>query len=249
MSVDIVPDVVLAEFIADEVVDEVVGLVKPGKEAVVYLARKNGSPPRLYAAKIYKDVIHRSFRDDATYRAGTVILDERERRAYEGRTRLGRAMRFSMWMSRECAALQTLGRAGADVPGFVGASGNAVLMEYIGDEEGPAPLLRDADLAPADATRAFEQIVSNLELFIECNLVHGDLSPFNILWWRGRATIIDFPQASDLRENPNAPELLVRDVRNVCDFFARRGVRASPREVVRRLRDVWPRWVRPPWAG
>lgn len=40
MLADIDAQSVLEGFIADEVIDEVVGLVKAGKEAVVYLTRK-----------------------------------------------------------------------------------------------------------------------------------------------------------------------------------------------------------------
>jgi len=80
MSTDIDPLSTLEGFIHDEVIDEIVGLVKPGKEAVVYLARKCSDPPRLFAAKIYRDIIHRRFRDDSTYRAGRFIKDARTRR-------------------------------------------------------------------------------------------------------------------------------------------------------------------------
>jgi hypothetical protein len=52
-------------------------------------------------------------------------------------------------------------------------------------------------------------------------VVHGDLSTYNILWWRGRLVVIDFPQAVDATTNVHAPELLQRDVNNVADWFGR----------------------------
>jgi RIO kinase 1 len=58
--------------------------------------------------------------------------------------------------------------------------------------------------------------------------VHGDLSPFNVLYWRGGVKIIDFPQAVDARFNPNAFFLLRRDLENVCHYFERFGVAADP---------------------
>ena len=53
------------------------------------------------------------------------------------------------------------------------------------------------------------------------NIVHGDLSAYNMLWWQGRLVIIDFPQSVDAFANPHAPDLLHRDLRNVHEWFSR----------------------------
>ena len=240
MSADLDPLLVLEDFILDEVIDEVVGLVKPGKEAIVYLVRKCGDPPRLFAAKIYKQVIHRSFRTDSAYSEGRFIQDARTRRAVAGGTGHGKRAHFNMWIEQECEALQRLHAAGADVPRFYGASDHVVLMEYIGDEQGPAPMLRQVHLLREQAQQAFDRIIANIEIFLEVGIVHGDLSPYNILYWNGSIKIIDFPQAVDLYENPQALELLARDMKNVCDFFSRSGVRCSPSDVPRRLKHLLP---------
>ena len=69
--------------------------------------------------------------------------------------------------------------------------------------------------------------------------IHGDLSPFNILWWQGRPWIIDFPQAVDARMNANSYALLCRDVENVCRFFAKRDVPTpDPWKWATRLQDI-----------
>ena len=68
------------------------------------------------------------------------------------------------------------------------------------------------------------------------HLVHGDLSPYNILHWNGGAVIIDFPQMVDARKNPHAYDLLRRDLTRVCAYFARFGVRADAEEIAR---DMW----------
>jgi RIO kinase 1 len=75
----------------------------------------------------------------------------------------------------------------------------------------------------------------NVEMALRRNLIHADLSPFNVLWWEGRATIIDLPQAVDPRSNPNASQLLARDLSNICRHFHRYGVRADPDEITRGL--------------
>ena len=81
----------------------------------------------------------------------------------------------------------------------------------------------------------------NVELFLACDLVHADLSAFNILCWDGAVRVIDFPQAVDAFDNPNARSLLARDVRNVCRYFGRYGVDADP---VRLADELWERFLR-----
>ena len=59
---------------------------------------------------------------------------------------------------------------------------------------------------------------------LEADLVHGDLSAFNVLWWRERPVMIDFSQAVDAITHPAARDLLVRDVDRAASYFRRLGV-------------------------
>ena len=108
-------------------------------------------------------------------------------------------------------------------------------MEYIGDEWSAAPQLHRVELTPSEARATFDRLMWNVEMALRRNLIHADLSPFNVLWWEGRATIIDLPQAVDPRSNPNASALLSRDVANICRHFHRYGVQADPDRVTRGL--------------
>jgi RIO kinase 1 len=78
-----------------------------------------------------------------------------------------------------------------------------------------------------------------IELMLYRNVVHGDLSPYNVLVWEGTATIIDLPQAVDPRKNRHAERLLERDVTRVCEYFARYGVRSSPQRLASDLSTAW----------
>ena len=78
--------------------------------------------------------------------------------------------------------------------------------------------------------------MDNVRLMLDMHLVHGDLSAFNILYWEGEIAIIDFPQVVGARSNPNARMLLERDIKRVCDYFGRYGVRA---DASRLTRDLW----------
>jgi RIO kinase 1 len=83
-------------------------------------------------------------------------------------------------------------------------------------------------LEPGEAQPLFDRLLYNVQLLLAQNCVHGDLSPFNVLYWRGGATLIDFPQAVDPRFNPNAAFLLRRDLDNLCRYFTRYHVEADP---------------------
>ena len=69
-----------------------------------------------------------------------------------------------------------------------------------------------------------DRLLENVARCLARHCVHGDLSPFNILYWQGRPRIIDFTQAADARMNTNAYGLLCRDVENVCRFFKKWNV-------------------------
>jgi RIO kinase 1 len=62
-------------------------------------------------------------------------------------------------------------------------------------------------------------------MFHKCNLVHGDLSEYNMLYHQGKLIFIDVSQSVE-HEHPNALEFLRMDCKNVNDFFRRSGVDA-----------------------
>jgi RIO kinase 1 len=113
-------------------------------------------------------------------------------------------------------------------------------MEYVGDEDGPAPQLKDVVPTGDDARRWFDWALWNVEALLRQHLVHADLSPYNVLVWDGRLRIIDLPQAVDARTNRNARDLLDRDVGNLCRHFARVGIDRDPARV---SAELWHRYV------
>lgn len=69
-------------------------------------------------------------------------------------------------------------------------------------------------------------------------VAHGDLSAYNILAAGERLVIIDLPQVIDLIANPNGPELLLRDCRNVCSWFRARGLDVDARVLFDEVKPV-----------
>jgi RIO kinase 1 len=67
----------------------------------------------------------------------------------------------------------------------------------------------------------------------EC--IHGDLSAYNILYWEGDITLIDFPQVVAPDSNPNAWNIFLRDVTRICQYFAAQGWKRDARKLASEL--------------
>ena len=233
----------LDPFLADGLIAEVLYPIKSGKEATVYCCRAGAAlDTQFVAAKVYKPRAFRSFRDDSVYREGRVILDRRARRAAAKRTDFGQQVQSALWTNHEWTVLKLLHTAGADVPRPLAHSSGGILMEFIGDGDGAAPGLKAVEMTPAQAEALFDRLLDNIQLWLAWNIVHGDLSPYNVLYQDGAPVVIDFPQACDPRFNTNAFRLLVRDIDNLARFFERHGVRRDAFSLAERY---WAAWERP----
>lgn len=83
-----------------------------------------------------------------------------------------------------------------------------------------------------------------LSILVSADRVHGDLSAFNVLWWRERAALIDFSQTVDIVTHPAAYELLARDITSLGRYFTRRGVDVEVERVLGRIGAAAPRFAR-----
>lgn len=236
----------LESFYEDGLIVDVLAQVKGGKEANVYLCRANPATGMdLLAAKVYRPRKFRNLRNDAVYREGREILsgeggvvkrsDSRPMRAMKNKTRLGLQMLHQSWILYEYGTLQRLHELGARVPKPIASGTNAILMEYVGDETSAAPILHSVRLPAEEAHRLFDEVMRNVDLMLAHGLVHGDLSAFNLLFWGGEITMIDFPQVIAAHSNHNGYEILRRDVLRICQYFAKQGVVSDPEEIAERL--------------
>ncbi len=181
------------------------------------------------AAKIYRPRQSRRFQNDAIYTEGRRVGDARLRRAVKNKSRKGRAEEFGLWLGQEYQILRQLFDRGTDVPRPISSAGSAILMEYLGDGNAPAPQLSGISLTAWEARRLLPQVITNIELLLSCGWVHGDLSEFNMLYRHGKVWLIDFPQAVDAIRNRHAYTLLQRDLENVCAYFADTASRRMPK--------------------
>jgi RIO kinase 1 len=221
--------------------DEVLGLLKTGKEAEVFIVERrtlDGSRSALLAHKRYRPtkVTHkgelqalgfsraRTFAHDAKYHEGRKFRYSREQRAVERMTDLGKKILAERWPGQELDTLVTAHAAGVTVPYPVEFTGDGLLMQLLGDDGVAAPRLVNARLDRTQLGAAYEQLVEDLGALTRTGTVHADLSPYNLLWWRDRLWMIDFPQAVDLLQNPHGFDLLHHDVITMTTWFTRKGI-------------------------
>jgi RIO kinase 1 len=225
----------LDQFFAEGLISEVLYQVKSGKEAIVYCCRAEESlgGAELVAAKIYRNRNQRNFKNDAVYQEGRVILNGHDRRAIGKKSSFGREASFGYWIGYEWEHLKILKKAGAATPEPYRMAGSAILMEFMGDRSGAAPVLHNVELAEHEVEPLFNFVLEQVQLWLKNHLIHADLSPFNILYWEGKLKVIDFPQAVDPRFNPSAQDLLERDLANICRYWRNYGLDRDPAKLAR----------------
>jgi len=239
-SVTGVPE--LDPFVSEGLILSVFRQLTSGKEATVYCCRAHPSTRRKFlAAKVYREHAARSIRRGLYFEGRERGMKARELRAISNGSRFGHQVMTGVWIENESSCLERLSEVGVPVPAPWSSSGRTILMDYIGNGAGPAPHLSGVALPPPAARTLLDRILDVVESMLAEHLVHGDLSPYNILLWKDRPWIIDLPQAVDVRFNRSALDLLERDVTNVCRFFERMGVEVRPHELTRNL---WTRYQR-----
>ena len=137
------------------------------------------------------------------------------------------------WAQREYRNLLKARDAGLNVPTPIVVLFNILVMDCVGGEN-VAQRLKDSP--PKHPKEFFDLLVKQMKLLYSAGMVHGDLSPFNILNDCENPIIIDWSQATTL-EAPNADEYLVRDIKNVCDYFRKRGLKITDDEVLKKIRQ------------
>jgi RIO kinase 1 len=227
----------LGDFYEHKWISDVLRRVKGGKEASVYLCRAGAEVKADYiAAKVYRPRSLRNLHNDGMYREGRSDLDDEGRQiiddgmshAMQKKTEYGRQLLHQSWIAYEYTTMEELFAAGADVPEPYTMAHNAILMGYIGDSGGCAPTLSEISLERREAKTLFDRVVRNIDNLLAHERIHGDLSAYNILYWEGDITLIDFPQTVSPKVNRNAFAIFLRDVTRVCDYFSKMGVSTNP---------------------
>ena len=206
----------------DGVIDKLDFPISTGKEGNVF--RATTPKNELVAVKIYR-TSNANFSEMAKY----VLGDPR----FKGLNARKRKLIFA-WAHKEFLNLGLFANAGVRVPRPVSRLGNIVVMEYIGDETAPARELRNTQME--DPETVAKTLMSYVKLaYQKAELVHSDLSEFNVLMLGQDPVVIDVGQAVMLG-HPYAEEWLERDVKNMARYFKKFKVVIDVRKQLEEIR-------------
>jgi RIO kinase 1 len=230
----------LEQLLEDGVIDEALGRLKSGKEADVWLVRHRDE---VLCAKVYKDRSFRSFKNNAGSKEGRAVRNTRTQRAMDRGSRFGQAAAEEAWQSAESDALHKLHAQGVRVPEPVLFYQGILVMRLVVDAQGdPAPRLIDAQVTREQAGALYDDLRHQAVKMLCADLIHGDLSPYNVLLGADGPVIIDFPQVISAAHNSTAQAFFRRDIENLRAFFARvePGLHARAGDAD----EIWHAWVR-----
>jgi RIO kinase 1 len=183
-----------------------------GKESKVYLAEDYKH--NFLAIKIYLQV-NTEFKKRMQYIDG----DPRFSHIKKGSRNL-----ITIWAKKEFKNLKTAYNNGINVPAPHEVRRNILVMDFIGDDEGnPAPdLLHSKSVTSKD----YDEIIQQMSrLYQKAELVHADLSEYNIFKCSdGRIMFFDFGSSVNIK-HPNSKQFLIRDIININGFFEKRGIK------------------------
>lgn len=128
------------------------------------------------------------------------------------------------WAKREYRNLLLAREAGVSAPTPYTQLYNILIMECITFQDHAAPKLKDQ--TPKNPTAFYKELVDEVRKITKAKLVHGDLSPYNILNANEHPVIIDWSQAMP-QTAPHADEYAKRDTKNLVKYFKKIGVDAK----------------------
>ncbi len=196
--------------------------ISTGKEGNVFKATDEDG--ELLAVKIYR-VATSTYKHLTKYITG----DTRFRKVPKDHREV-----VYLWAQKEYKNLRRMFQAGIATPEPKKQLKNVLVMRYLGNEQQPAPMLKDVSLP--NPKKNYKIILKMMhDLYIKAELIHGDLSEYNVLVEDGKCFLIDVGQSVVL-EHPLAEELLVRDVANISRYFRKLGVKTEEKDMLSFIR-------------
>jgi RIO kinase 1 len=210
----------LGRLISNKVIEQMDFPLATGKEANVF--RATTPEHDLVVVKIFRTSTM-TFKHISTYLEG----DPRFKYGLKNRREI-----IDEWAKKEYKNLERLNHAKVRVPRPYKRIHNILIMEYIGDASQAAPLLKDVELA--NPKKIYDELMVFIKRMYKVEIVHADLSPYNILMFKEKPYIIDVGQAV-LLEHPSAFEFLKRDIHNIVHHFKKYGIEQDEQAIFEKL--------------
>jgi RIO kinase 1 len=184
----------------DGYISNLLGPIGTGKESYVFYS--TDFHDKLVAVKIHRHNID-AFKSIPSY----IRL--------RGRKSGGFIKQINDWTRFEYNSLSKAHNLGINTPEPIRCYENIIVMQFIGSEGNPARLaVKDNGF---DLEKWYKLIIDFIVTLAKNGIIHGDLSPYNILNYNGEPFIIDFSQA--LKLSSITVNFLIRDITNVNNWF------------------------------
>ncbi len=220
---------ILSNLQSKGIIDSITGTIASGKESGVFLATL-GPKGKLICEdlSIESPIVIKVFRTSTlNFRSiEKYISGDIRFKKYSKKTRNV----IKLWVEKEYRNLSRSTLAGVNVPKPILVKNNVLLMELIGTNGIPSPLLR---ITPDEATEIMMITILDQirRLYQKADLIHADLSPYNIVVKESIPFLIDMSQ-SVISSHPRAEEFLERDLNNILFYFSKRGVDTPETEII-----------------
>lgn len=195
--------------------------ISTGKEADVY---RGVTPEKKFVAvKVYRynPINFRKF--------GEYILGDHR---FDDSSCTGKNLIYE-WVKKEFSNLKRLKNAGVRVPQPIVYLNNILIMDYLGNKTSPAPLLGDAEIEKPE--EVLKDIIRNVKkAYQRAGIVHADLSPFNIMYFKKKIWLFDVSQSVP-KTHPSAEKFLGRDINNLAVYFKKKGISIDKEEIKREV--------------
>ena len=220
---------ILLQMINRNIISEVNGCLSTGKEGNVYHALSTPHHADLDAAVI---PLHRAIK---VYKTSILVFKDRDKyvtgeyRFRQGYSKSSNRAMVKVWAEKEMRNLKRIHASGIPCPEPLHLRLHVFVMGFLGDKRGiPAPRLKDVVFEGGDEASRWKLLYLQLLgymrlLYQKCRLVHADLSEYNVLYHKEKLWIIDVSQSVE-HDHPRSLEFLRMDIKNVGDFFRRKGV-------------------------
>lgn len=224
---------ILLQMINRNIVSEVNGCLSTGKEANVYHAL---STPASAEPNSAVTPVHRAIK---VYKTSILVFKDRDKyvtgefRFKHGYNKNNNRAMVKVWAEKEMRNLRRIYSSGIPCPEPIHLRLHVLVMGFLGDRKGvPAPRLKDVELEGEDIEKRWRSLYLQLIgymriLYRKCHLVHADLSEYNVLYHEDKLWIIDVSQSVE-HDHPRSLEFLRMDIKNVSDYFRRKGVDVLP---------------------
>ena len=210
----------LYDLITSKIISYVNGVVKAGKESVVFWAKD--SEDNDIALKIYL-VTTSNFKKRSQY----VMGDPRFTNIKKGTKNM-----VYLWARKEFQNISKCYDCGISVVKPRHVSKNILIMDFEGNDGKPENTLLESDVDENDYQQS---IILISDLFRKAKLVHGDFSEYNIFKTKNGLKLFDLGSAVNIT-HPNTMNFLKRDINNITNFFVKRGLTVeNPADILERI--------------